>query len=81
MTEKLKVEDMHCFNGVVKAIGKTAAKCELFKVLQSKDSYWELQGKSAMMDDPLTTAFHWKHTPQGHNFWKDIADSLITEDW
>lgn len=62
---KIKVEDMACFEQVAKVIGVANAKRELF--VSMKDYRFK-----CYHDCLLKEAFGWAATPQGYEFWRDI---------
>jgi hypothetical protein len=61
--QKIKVEDMACFEQVAKVIGKANAKRELEVVMQ-------ICHCDAIL--PLDDSFVWRKTPQKSKFWRDI---------
>lgn len=71
--QKIKIEELACFNEVAIAIGKTNAKRELFKVVSS----WI----DVCVDSELIEAFTWEDAPQGYIFWNDVYfDSNLYEE-
>lgn len=67
MGEKIKVEELGCFEEVAKVIGVERAKVELFKVINETpvQYLWDVNGS-------LVYAFSWHNTVQGYDFWSAI---------
>lgn len=76
-----RVEDMQCFDKVARVIGITGAKCELFKVMNTRHSYWGENSEHFMMKDNLAFAFNWSDTPQGLGFWSDVAKNIVPTEY
>lgn len=70
MGEKIKVEELGCFEQVAKVIGVERAKVELFKAI-SRTIDINNWGFDA---DKLDNAFYWSDTPQGPDFWNEINE-------
>ncbi|AUR89118.1 hypothetical protein NVP1121O_090 [Vibrio phage 1.121.O._10N.286.46.C4] len=71
MVDKIKIEEMRCFNRVAAVIGTHCAKVELFKVVQNLavvDKSWE----DRLRYSRLYHCFDWRETPQGYTFWNNI---------
>lgn len=60
---KIKVEDMACFEQVAKVIGVTNAKRELFIAIKS------YKGMTIKTHGDLSIAFYWSFTIQRYKFW------------
>lgn len=70
---KVKVEDLKCFDQVADVIGKSRAKVELFKVVS------EL-GPGGINDKPyINSAFQWDDTERGYTFWFLIDCGVIPQ--
>lgn len=66
---KIKVEDMACFEQVAKVIGVTNARRELFIALNK----YNFNILPFHPEGTLGTAFDWYYTKQGDTFWLDIS--------
>lgn len=62
---KIKIEELKCFDQVASVIGESRAKVELFKVLQVAE-------ECEFEDEELAIAFAWILSPQGEEFWELI---------
>lgn len=71
---KIKVEEMSCYDEVVGVLGVTQAKVELWKVVNSK-CYRPLD--NGVVTTELDAAFDWDSTPQGSLFWYDIDIKVL----
>lgn len=81
MKDKIKVENMACYEQVVNVIGHARAKIELFKVISNlgdseECSYWGCFTEETLLDGSLFEAFYWDYTPQGYDFWKNVSDGF-----
>lgn len=67
---KIKIEDTEVFKQVAKVIGEKQAKIELFK---ASKSWNEDDIRDILNGEDLSGCFSWEDTPQGFQFWLDIA--------
>ncbi len=70
--EKIKIEDMACFEQVAKVIGVADAKRELFIAVNGYDN----EDYPIEMRRNLVWVFYWDDTPQRHGFWDAINDGI-----
>jgi hypothetical protein len=69
---KIKVEDMACFEQVTKVIGVANAKRELFVAMQGYTSV----NFPVSEHSSLCLSFGWEGTSQGYIFWNKIDDGI-----
>ena len=77
MTDKIKIEDMKCYQEVVDVIGVTRAKIELWKVVKEWDAVEQEErgyNLGTLVNKILINAFDWDSTKLGHDFWGSIYD-------
>ncbi|AUR89122.1 hypothetical protein NVP1121O_094 [Vibrio phage 1.121.O._10N.286.46.C4] len=70
MTDKIKVEDMACFEEVCEVLGEDLAKESLEEAIRSySGEFYEPD----LYENGIWGAFTFTYTSQGHEFWADIA--------
>lgn len=71
---KIHIQSMGCFPQVAAVLGKERATAELFKAVQSQG---EVYRYTDMVTDDVSRAFIWNRTPQGSDWWCDVAARVL----